>query len=87
VEARPETNSTGSAAANARTTEPPPDHTTLLYNQEPVWDSGIRSDDSTPARNARQADVGENMDTNTLLIIVVVLLLLGGGGFFYRRRG
>jgi LPXTG-motif cell wall-anchored protein len=36
--------------------------------------------------NTRQPDVGENMDTNTLLIIVVVLLLVGGGGFFYRRR-
>jgi LPXTG-motif cell wall-anchored protein len=38
------------------------------------------------ARNARQADIGANMDTNTLLIVVVLLLLLGGGGFFYTRR-
>jgi LPXTG-motif cell wall-anchored protein len=39
------------------------------------------------ARDARQSDAGENMDTNTLIILVVVLLLvLGGGGFFYRRR-
>jgi LPXTG-motif cell wall-anchored protein len=51
--------------------------------------SGSRHSATREARrvhNTRQPNVGENMDTNTLLIIVVVLLLVGGGGFFYRRR-
>jgi LPXTG-motif cell wall-anchored protein len=52
--------------------------------------SGIPAFGSTTARRRApqhsSANVGENMDTNTLLIIVVALLLLGGGGFFYRSR-
>jgi LPXTG-motif cell wall-anchored protein len=57
-----------------------------VQDQEAVWIPTVGLRRRARTAHTRQADIGTNMDTNTLLIILVVLLLVGGGGFFYRRR-